>query len=155
MRRGTNGQDWADDVAYSSTTSRTRSSPPSWTRPCGLPTPGRVCRGDAAEYAPDAQTLELSEALDRLLALDGCPRRTTSRRRALTTLKDLTSQLIGRFCSAAEGATRAHWGSRPLTRYAADLLRGAPPRLEVAVLKYVAAHFVMQAEARAPCCGPE
>ena len=40
------------------------------------------------------------------------PRRTTAPQRALAGLKNATSQLIGRFCEAAERATRAAFGDR-------------------------------------------
>ena len=64
--------------------------------------------------------------------------------RDLAALKNLTSQLIGRFCAAAERATRAAHGDGRLTRYAADLEVPREQRLEVAVLKAVANRWVMQ-----------
>jgi dGTPase len=59
-------------------------------------------------------------------------------------LKDATSQLIGRFALAAEGATRSAYGSGPLTRYDAELVVPRGVRLECAVLKAVADRYVMQ-----------
>ena len=64
--------------------------------------------------------------------------------RGLAALKNLTSQLIGRFCTAAEAATRERFGPGRLTRYAADLIVPREQRLEVAVLKAVANRWVMQ-----------
>jgi dGTPase len=61
----------------------------------------------------------------------------------LARLKDLTSGLIGRFCQAVERATRDRYGDRPLTRYAADLVVPAVVKVEIAVLKAMAAVFVM------------
>ncbi|HEY6295930.1 MAG TPA: deoxyguanosinetriphosphate triphosphohydrolase, partial [Streptosporangiaceae bacterium] len=57
-------------------------------------------------------------------------------------LKNLTSELIGRFCVAAQQATLAA-ARRPLTRYAADLIVPRRQRLECALLKAIAAHYVM------------
>ena len=58
-------------------------------------------------------------------------------------LKALTSGLIGRFCRAAERATRAAHGDGPLSRYDADLVVPAQERAECAVLKAVTARYVM------------
>lgn len=102
------------------------------------------------QYAPDASDGELGAALDRLLELPEWPRSYDGSRRDLAVLKNLTSQLIGRFCSAAEAATRQEYGPGPLTRYAADLVVPRPTRLEVALLKGVAAHYVMFVEERRP-----
>ena len=63
-------------------------------------------------------------------------------------LKGLTSALIGRFCAAAQAATRAQHGDGRLTRYAASLVVPEETWTEIAVLKGMAAHFVMRAEGR-------
>jgi dGTPase len=69
----------------------------------------------------------------------------------------LTSELIGRFCRAAQEATLASGAGAKdgtLTRYDADLVVPRRQRLECALLKGVAAHYVMsrdgavQAQAR-------
>jgi len=66
---------------------------------------------------------------------------------ALAAAKNLTSELVGRFCTAAENATRAEAGPSPLCRYAADLVVPRRQLLECALLKAVAAYYVMSREA--------
>jgi dGTPase len=51
--------------------------------------------------------------------------------------------LIGRFCIAAQQATQAKYGQRPLTRYQASLVVPDEARYEVTALKALAARFVM------------
>ena len=58
-------------------------------------------------------------------------------------LKDVTSGLIGRFCTAAEHATRSRYGDQPLARYDADLVVPTRTKVEIAVLKAMAAVLVM------------
>jgi dGTPase len=62
---------------------------------------------------------------------------------ALAAAKNLTSELVGRLCRAAEEGTRAASGSAPLSRYDADLVVPRRQLLECALLKAVAAHYVM------------
>jgi len=62
---------------------------------------------------------------------------------SLAAAKNLTSELVGRFCQAAEQGTRAVAGPAPLGRYAADLVVPRRQLLECALLKAVAAHYVM------------
>ena len=57
--------------------------------------------------------------------------------------KNLTSELVGRLCQAAEDGTRAAAGPDPLSRYDADLVVPRGQLLECALLKAVAAHYVM------------
>ncbi|MGW0796071.1 deoxyguanosinetriphosphate triphosphohydrolase [Streptomyces sp. NPDC002692] len=96
-------------------------------------------------YVPaDTDPAELAEALDRLLDQEWWPHGYDGSAIAQARLKDATSQLIGRFCLAAEGATRATHGLGRLTRYGAELVVPRAARLECAVLKAVADRYVMQ-----------
>ncbi|EEZ91792.1 putative dGTPase [Mobiluncus mulieris 28-1] len=63
--------------------------------------------------------------------------------RSQAALKDMTSQLIGRFCLATHDATRERYGTHPLTRYAADLVIPRETRAEILFLKGIAVYFVM------------
>lgn len=94
--------------------------------------------------APGTDPEELAEALDRLLAQEWWPHGYDGTAVAQARLKDATSQLIGRFCLAAEGATRQRFGSGRLTRYGAELVVPGETRLECAVLKAVADRYVIQ-----------
>ncbi|MEU7007255.1 deoxyguanosinetriphosphate triphosphohydrolase [Streptomyces sp. NPDC046332] len=96
-------------------------------------------------YVPrDTDPQELAEALDRLVDQDWWPHGYDGSAVAQARLKDATSQLIGRFCLAAEGATRRTYGSGRLTRYGAELVVPRETRNECAVLKAVADRYVMQ-----------
>jgi dGTPase len=99
-------------------------------------------------YAADLSTDALGAALERVLATGTVPAAYDGSRADRAALKDMTSRLIGRFVVAVEEATRARHGDGPLTRYAADLVVPDETRAECAVLKAVAAHFVMHAQER-------
>ena len=101
-------------------------------------------------YLPDAGPDEVAEALARLRALPAWLPGFDGGHRALAALKDLTSELIGRFVRAAERGTRARYGEGRLTRYAADVVVPRETVVEIAALKGVAAVYVMTAKGRAP-----
>ncbi|MEU8529822.1 deoxyguanosinetriphosphate triphosphohydrolase [Streptomyces sp. NPDC048629] len=104
-----------------------------------------IWRVAVGRYVPeDTDPQELADALDRLVEQDWWPHGYDGSAVAQARLKDATSQLIGRFCLAAEGATRAAYGSGRLTRYAAELVVPRETRNECAVLKAVADRYVMQ-----------
>ncbi len=104
-------------------------------------------------YLPDADDADLDAALAGLRAVDGWPDAAyDGSRRHLAALKNLTSDLIGRFCGAAQDATFAS-AEGPFVRYAADLVVPAATEREIAVLKGVAAHYVMRADDRVALMG--
>lgn len=92
---------------------------------------------------------ELISAFDRLDNLDFWIDRWDGSRQAHGRLKNLTSQLIGRFAGAATQATKdAHSGS--LARFGADVVVPRSVQAEIAVLKGIVAAFVMSTNARRP-----
>lgn len=99
-------------------------------------------------YLPGAGDDLLDATLDDLARQGSWPRAPyDASRRGAAALKNLTSDLIGRFCGAVQAATRAA-SPGPFVRYRADLVIPEQTRTEMAVLKGVAAHYVMQAEDR-------
>ncbi|MEV7125774.1 deoxyguanosinetriphosphate triphosphohydrolase [Streptomyces sp. NPDC093260] len=139
--------DWADDVAYSVHDVEDGLHAGHIDPNCLHAEPERQAVFEVAvgRYVPaDTDPAELAEALDRLLAQEWWPHGYDGTAVAQARLKDATSQLIGRFCLAAEGATRQAFGSGRLTRYGAELVVPRSTRLECAVLKAVADRYVMQ-----------
>ena len=100
----------------------------------------------ASRYATGVDVDEVAGALDRLLALEYWPASFDESHGAQVALKRATSALIGRFCQAAEDATRAAFGPESLSRYSADLVVPDGVRHECAVLKAVTAQYVMLRE---------
>jgi dGTPase len=138
--------DWADDVAYSVhdledglhaglVTLRQLRDPAEQQV---------VAELTMAAYCPPGFTSlgELSDIFSRLLSLGSWPRDFDGSLAAVAEVKNLTSVLIERLCSAAEQETRPA-GHPPLRRYAADLAVPRQQRLECALLKGVTAHYVM------------
>ncbi|MBD9701420.1 deoxyguanosinetriphosphate triphosphohydrolase [Streptomyces sp. ID01-12c] len=139
--------DWSDDVAYSVHDVEDGLHAGHIDPGCLHADPERQAVFEVARgrYVPaDTDPAELAEALDRLLDQEWWPHGYDGTAIAQARLKDATSQLIGRFCLAAEGATRQAYGGGPLTRYAAELVVPREARLECAVLKAVADRYVMQ-----------
>jgi dGTPase len=99
-------------------------------------------------YLPDADDDLLDDTLAGLRTVGSWPLTPyDGTRRSLAALKNLTSDLIGRFCGAVQHATFAA-SDGPFVRYAADLVVPERTRLEMAVLKGIAAHYVMRADDR-------
>ncbi|TAL41134.1 MAG: deoxyguanosinetriphosphate triphosphohydrolase [Salinibacterium sp.] len=92
---------------------------------------------------------ELIAAFDRLDSLPFWIDQWDASRQAHGRLKNLTSQLIGRFVGAAIESTRdAHAGS--LARFGGSLVIPRSIQAEIAVLKGIVAAFVMSTNARRP-----
>jgi len=138
--------DWADDIAYSVHDLEDGLH-------AGLVTPAMLRDGGerrlvarltlAAYCAPGLTTAaELEEVFGELIALDCWPGEFDGSLVAVAAVKRLTSELIARFCDAAQQATRPD-GHVPLRRYDADLSVPRRQRLECALLKGVTAHYVM------------
>ncbi|MFF4171911.1 deoxyguanosinetriphosphate triphosphohydrolase [Streptomyces sp. NPDC001744] len=147
--------DWADDVAYSVHDFEDGLHAGHIDPNLLLAEPERadIWRVAIGRYVPeDTDPQELADALDRLLDQEWWPHGYDGSAVAQARLKDATSQLIGRFCLAAEHATRRTWGYGPdagggpgrLTRYRAELVVPRETRNECAVLKAVADRYVMQ-----------
>ncbi|MEU7045501.1 deoxyguanosinetriphosphate triphosphohydrolase [Streptomyces varsoviensis] len=142
--------DWSDDVAYSVHDVEDGLHAGHIDPNCLLAEPERreIFTIAADRYAPGAGPEELAAALDRLLDQEWWPHGYDGTAIAQARLKDAASQLIGRFCLAAENATRAAYGPGRLTRYRAELVVPHGTRLECAVLKAVADRYVMQRPAQ-------
>jgi dGTPase len=138
--------DWADDVAYSVHDVEDGV----YSGHIKLSTVDDAACNDLCElaaelYSPLAPSA-LAPVLDALLALptlrdlagyDGSYVAQAAAKRA-------TSELTGRFAGAAVTATRARYGDSPLSRYDADLVVPEPIVAECALLKAVAARYVMR-----------
>ena len=98
------------------------------------------------DYLPDLTMDEAQEALVALRNLSCWPKEFDRSHRHLAQLKDLTSQLIGRFALAAERETRNHFGDGDLVRYEANLLVPRAQKVEVALLKSMAGFYIIRAE---------
>jgi dGTPase len=106
-------------------------------------------------YLPDADETALDEALARLRTIGSWPTAAyDGSRRALAALKNLTSDVIGRFAADARAATFAAYPGARL-RYDADLVVPEESRTEMAMLKGIAAHYVMQADDRVRVMGDQ
>ncbi len=139
--------DWSDDVAYSVHDVEDGLHAGHVDPNCLHAEPERQAVFEVAigRYVPaDTEPAELADALDRLQDAEWWPHGYDGTAVAQARLKDATSQLIGRFCLAAEGATRAAYGTGRLTRYDARLVVPRETRMECAVLKAVADRYVMQ-----------
>jgi dGTPase len=137
--------DWADDVAYS-VHDVEDGVHAGLIKLAGVDDTAReqLCQVAAEQYS-DRTPAQLAPVLDGLLAMatlrdlasyDGTAAAQVAAKRA-------TSELVGRLSVAAINATRAEYGPGPLGRYDASLVVPADARAECALLKALAAHYVM------------
>jgi dGTPase len=96
------------------------------------------------DYARD----ELEDALYRLMRMPEWTLSFDGTRVALARLKNLTSDLIGRFARAATSATREAYDSSVLTRYRAHVVVPRVVEAEMAVLKGIIGAAVVSIEGR-------
>ncbi|MFB6814722.1 deoxyguanosinetriphosphate triphosphohydrolase [Streptomyces sp. NPDC056347] len=139
--------DWSDDVAYSvhDFEDGLHAGHIDPDRLCAAPERDGIWTVAVGRYVPaDTDPAELTAALERLTGQEWWPRGYDGTAVAQARLKDATSQLIGRFCLAAERSTRRAYGTGRLGRYAAALVVPREARLECAVLKAVADRYVMR-----------
>jgi dGTPase len=136
--------DWADDVAYS-VHDLEDAVHSGHLRLDALRDPAEraAVAARTVERHPSLTDDDVQRAMDRLVSLPDWPAGYDGSQRDLAALKNLTSQLIGRFARAAQDATTDAYGHAPLSRYAADLVVPAGVRAEVEVLKAVADRYVM------------
>jgi dGTPase len=137
--------DWADDIAYSVHDLEDAIHAGHLPLQSLLDVNDRKALIDLTQerYAPALEWNELEAALDRLIALPYWPRDYDESHQAMADLKETSSELIGRFCGAAERATVERYGRGPLGRYDADLIVPGATRAECAVLKAITAQYVM------------
>ncbi|NEG88419.1 deoxyguanosinetriphosphate triphosphohydrolase [Bifidobacterium aerophilum] len=93
---------------------------------------------------------ELLDALRRLKTLHLFPDHFTGSRSSLAQLKNITSDLIGRFSWSVEQATRDTYGDGPLARYGANVVIPDETSYEIVALKGIAVYFVMAPNEREP-----
>ena len=99
-------------------------------------------------YLPEATDDRLDEVLKGLETQESWLHTPYDRsRRGLANLKNLTSDLVGRFCGSVQEATFAT-GPGPFVRYAGAVVVPEQTQLEIAVLKGIAAHYVMSTDDR-------
>jgi len=138
--------DWADDVAYS-VHDVEDAVHGGYLKLDALrdPTERRTIAELArSTYLRDRDLDEVLDSIERVLDLPYWPVGYDGSLRSLAGLKNLTSSLIGRFCTAAQNATRDAYPAVALTRYAADLVVPEEVRLEVGVLKAISHLYVFQ-----------
>ncbi|MER7115544.1 deoxyguanosinetriphosphate triphosphohydrolase [Saccharomonospora azurea] len=140
--------DWADDVAYSvhdvedgvlagRISLSVLADPDERGAVAGLAAAHFCSFGVSAVEAAAEDLLELPAVADLVRSpYDGSPA-------AQAALKRMTSDLVGRFVSAAVTGTRAGHGEEPLSRYDADLAVPDQVAAEVALLKALALRYVM------------
>ncbi len=136
--------DWADDVAYC-VHDLEDGIVAGLVRPADFADPDEqvaLCELAAAHYS-DESAGNLQEVLAGLRRLASWPTGYDGTAASQVMLKAATSTLIGRLCEGSQAATQEQYGTEPLCRYEADLIVPRKSMAEAALLKAVAARYVM------------
>lgn len=136
--------DFADDVAYCVHDLEDAIVSGAFDPASLLQVRGDVAASAHAEYASGIDLAALEAAVDRVAEAQFWPTGFDQSARSLAGLKNMTSMLIRRFCSAAQVATRQAFGTEGLRRYDADLVVPEATLAEVAVLKAITFVHVMR-----------
>lgn len=99
-------------------------------------------------YAPELSLQQLDEALERLENIPIWITNYDASPKSQAELKNMTSELIGRFVSAVVLATREQYGNHALARYNASVVVPTKTQREIAVLKGLAARYVMNSDSQ-------
>ena len=98
----------------------------------------------------DLSVEQLDQALTRLQSSQYWPREFDGSTRALASLKNLTSAMIGAFVGRVTDATLSNASSVKLTRYRANVVETPEVLAEISVLKGLVSVFLMSHESRRP-----
>ncbi|MCH8562095.1 deoxyguanosinetriphosphate triphosphohydrolase [Nesterenkonia sp. AY15] len=110
----------------------------------------RVVQTTHEWYLPETDPARIEAALERLSSAGAWVGESDGSRQALAALKNMTSELIGRFCHAIFTATREVYGDRPLVRHEADLVVPVETLEEVSLMKGIAATYIMASREQKP-----
>lgn len=137
--------DLSDDIGYSVhdvedaiQVGRLNPDPRSWERQRD-----QIFASTQSWYGEGITVDQLDAALERLIHAPWWLNSYDGTYADLAALKDMSSQLIGRFVTASAHKTRAIHGTEPLGRYAGEVEVPDETRAEITVLKGLATHFVM------------
>ncbi|BDH58225.1 deoxyguanosinetriphosphate triphosphohydrolase [Tsukamurella sp. PLM1] len=137
--------DWSDDVAYSvHDVEDGVLSGRLDLRALASPGEVRSLSGFGATSFRGVEAAELEEAGARLASIEvvSAAAQYDGALASSVALKRMTSELVGRFASAAIDATRAATGDRPVCRYQADVEVPRTVKAEVVLLKTMALQYI-------------